>query len=129
MSKIVTSGKRYLSGDHWCDDNGPIAGSPADWEPRMTDEEVEMAARSDPDAQPLTDPQLARMKRVPFARQVRWKVGLSQSEFAVRFQIPVGTLRDWEQGRSEPDAAAMAFLRVILADPQAVQRMLAKVPA
>ena len=31
--------------------------------------------------------------------------GLSQEEFAAQFHIPIGTLRDWEQGRKEPDAA------------------------
>jgi putative transcriptional regulator len=38
-----------------------------DWErlAAMTDEEVDAAARSDPDAQPLTPEQLARMRRVP----------------------------------------------------------------
>jgi hypothetical protein len=25
---------------------------------------------------------------------------------AARYQIPIGTLRDWEQGRSEPDQPA-----------------------
>ena len=45
----------------------------------MTEEEIEAAARSDPDAQPLTEAQLKRMRRVPFAKHVRWKVGLSQS--------------------------------------------------
>ena len=29
---------------------------------------------------------------------------LSQEEFAAQFHIPIGTLRDWEQGRKEPDA-------------------------
>jgi putative transcriptional regulator len=28
------------------------------------------------------------------------------SDFAARFQIPIGTLRDWEQGRKDPDANA-----------------------
>jgi putative transcriptional regulator len=91
----------------------------------MTDEEVLAAARSDPDAQPLTDAQLKRMRRVPYAKHVRWKVGLSQAEFARRFQIPIGTLRDWEQWRSEPDQAALAYLKVIAADARFVERALA----
>lgn len=90
----------------------------------MTEEELEAAARSDPDAQPLTEAQLKRMRRVPFAKHVRWKVGLSQSEFARRFQIPIGTLRDWEQWRSEPDQAALAYLKVIAADARFVERAL-----
>ncbi len=125
MSKIATTGRRYLKDDRWHDANGPLPGTPADWDPPMTDEEVTMAALSDPDAQPLTEEQLKSMRRVAFAKYVRWKLELSQSEFAERFQIPIGTLRDWEQHRTEPDAAALAYLKVILADPQAVVKALA----
>jgi putative transcriptional regulator len=52
-------------------------------------------------------------------------LGLSQVEFAVRFHIPVGTLRDWEQRRYEPDQAAQAYLKVIAADAAFVARALA----
>jgi putative transcriptional regulator len=90
----------------------------------LTDEQVLAAARSDPDAQPLTDKQLERMRRVPFAKHVRYLVGLSQEEFARVFGIPVGTLRDWEQGRFEPDQAAQSYLKVIAANPKAVRKAL-----
>jgi putative transcriptional regulator len=89
----------------------------------LTDEEVLAAARSDPDAQPLSDAQLARMKR-PNPKVVRRALGLSQEEFAARFRIPVGTLRDWEQGRVEPDQAARAYLMVIARIPDAVREAL-----
>jgi len=49
---------------------------------------------------------------------------LIQEEFAARFRIPLGTLRDWEQGRSEPDQPAKAYLTVIARDPQGVERAL-----
>ncbi len=65
------------------------------------------------------------MRRVAFAKHVRWKLGLSQAEFPARFHIPIGTLRDWEQHRTEPDAAA-AYLRVIAENPGAVRQALAK---
>jgi putative transcriptional regulator len=126
MSKIVTTGKRFIKDDRWHDANGPITGTPADWEPAMSDEEIELAALSDPDAQPLTAEQLEQMRSVAFARHVRWKLGLSQAEFAARFHIPIGTLRDWEQHRTEPDAAASAYLRVIAENPDAVRQALAK---
>jgi putative transcriptional regulator len=42
---------------------------------------------------------------------------LSQEEFAARFHIPLGALRDWEQGRKDPDAAARAYLVVIGRNP------------
>ncbi len=126
MSKIVATGKRFLKDDRWHDANGPIPETPADWDPPMTDEEVMVAALSDPDAQPLTEEQLKRMRRIAFVKHVRWKLGLSQTDFAARFHIPVDTLRDWERHRSEPDAAAMAYLHVITEDPDAVCRALAK---
>ena len=126
MSKIATTGKRHLKDDVWHDDNGPIGGTPRDWEPPMTDDEVEIAALSDPDAQPMTEAQLSKMRRVSFAKHVRWKLGLSQPAFAARFQIPLGTLRDWEQHRTEPDAAALAYLQVIANEPEAVNRALEK---
>ncbi len=89
----------------------------------LTDEEVLEAALGDPDAQPLSDAQLARMKR-PNPKVVRRALGLSQEEVAARFRIPVGTLRDWEQGRVEPDQAARAYLMVIARIPDAVRKAL-----
>ena len=68
------------------------------------------------------------MKRVPQVRTIRRVLGLSQEEFAARFHIPLGTLRDWEQGRREPDAAARAYLRVIGRNPTAVAEALSVVP-
>jgi putative transcriptional regulator len=50
---------------------------------------------------------------------------LSQEQFATTFHIPIGTIRDWEQGRYEPDAAARAYLRVIARAPDTVRRALA----
>jgi putative transcriptional regulator len=54
----------------------------------------------------------------------RRALALIQEEFAARFRIPLGTLRDWEQGRSEPDQPAKAYLTVIARDPQGVERTL-----
>ena len=85
----------------------------------LTEAGILKAARRDPDAQPLSDAQLKRMHR-PNPKVVRQALGLSQEEFAERFKIPVGTLRDWEQGRVRPDQAARAYLMVIARNPKAV---------
>jgi putative transcriptional regulator len=90
----------------------------------MTEDEIHAAALADPDAQPLTPERLARMRRTPQVRIVRRALGLSQEEFATRFHIPLGTLRDWEQGRKDPDAAARAYLVVIGRNPTAVAEAL-----
>ena len=63
------------------------------------------AALANPDAKPLTPKDFKRMKRVPRAKIIRRALGLTQEEFAARFRIPLGTLRDWEQGAAEPDHA------------------------
>jgi len=91
----------------------------------MTDEEVTAAAMSDPDAQPMTPEQLRTARRVPRAKTLRRALALTQEEFAVRYHIPLGTLRDWEQGRCEPDQPARAYLAVIANDPEGVKRALA----
>jgi putative transcriptional regulator len=90
----------------------------------MTEAERHAAALSDPDAQPLTPEDFRRMRRTPRVKIIRRALGLSQEDFAARFHIPLGTLRDWEQGRKEPDAAARAFLVVIACEPDTVQRVL-----
>ena len=94
----------------------------------LAEEQVHAAALADPDAQPLTEERLSRMKRVPRARTLRRALGLSQEEFAARYHIPLGTLRDWEQGRSDPDQPARAYLHVIAHDPDGVRRALEGAP-
>jgi putative transcriptional regulator len=74
----------------------------------------------DPDNPPRTEAELVRMKRVPRVKSLRRALMLTQEEFAARYHIPIGTLRDWEQCRSEPDAPAKAYLKVIAADPDGV---------
>lgn len=91
----------------------------------MTDDEVGVAARSDPDAQPLTREQLAKMRRVPRVKVVRQQLGMTQVEFADAFHLPITTLRDWEQHRSVPDAPARALLLAIERNPKVMRKLLA----
>jgi len=90
----------------------------------MTDAEIEAAAAADPDARPMTPEQLDTARLVPRVRTLRRALGLTQEEFALRFHIPLGTLRDWEQGRTEPDQPTRAYLKVIARDPEGVRRAL-----
>jgi len=90
----------------------------------MSPEAIERAARADRDAQPLTATDFRRMKRTPQAKIIRRALELTQEEFAVRYHIPLGTLRDWEQGRAEPDQPAKAYLMLIASDPDHVNRVL-----
>ena len=92
----------------------------------MTDGEVTAAAMSDPDARPMTPEQLRSARRVPRTKTLRRALALTQEEFAARYHIPLGTLRDWEQGRCEPDQPARAYLAVIAHDPEGVKRALSE---
>jgi putative transcriptional regulator len=97
-----------------------------DWErfDAMTEAQRHASALTDPDAQPLTPDNIGRMRRTPQVKVIRRALGLSQEDFAARFHIPLGTLRDWEQSRKEPDAAAKAYLTVIARNPKAVSEAL-----
>jgi putative transcriptional regulator len=92
----------------------------------MTEEEIEANALADPDNPPLTDEELARMRQAPNPRRIRERLTLTQEQFAEKFEIPLGTLRDWEQGVSYPDSVARTLLRVIEQDPEAVIKALAR---
>jgi putative transcriptional regulator len=95
----------------------------------MTETQQHVAALNDPDAQPVTPDNVKHMKRTPQVKVIRRALGLSQETFAAQFHIPLGTLRDWEQNRKEPDAAARAYLIVIARNPKAVSEALQSQPA
>ena len=90
----------------------------------MTQKQIEAAATADRDNRPLSANDLGRMKRTPQVRIIRRALGISQEDFAARYHIPIGTLRDWEQGRVAPDQAANAYLTVIARNPEAVRKAL-----
>lgn len=89
----------------------------------LTDEQIHAAALADPDAQPL--PRDGRgLTKLINVKKLREKLGLTQEAFSDLYRIPLGTLRDWEQRRKNPDAPARAYLRVIASNPKAVAAML-----
>lgn len=90
----------------------------------MTDEEAEANALADPDNPPMTEEQFRTAPRMPRVKVIRRALGLTQEEFSARYRVPLGTLRDWEQGRSEPDQPARAYLKVIAADPEGTAKAL-----
>lgn len=89
----------------------------------MTEEELEAAARRDPDNPPMDEAEyraamaLAAERDIHGVARLRRKLGMAQVQFADRYKIPLQTLRQWEQGVREPDAAARSLLAVIEADP------------
>jgi putative transcriptional regulator len=57
-------------------------------------------------------------------RQLRNRLGLSQTHFATRYGIPVANIRQYEIGRTMPPPAVRSYLRVIEADPEAIAKAL-----
>lgn len=53
-------------------------------------------------------------------RDIRDRLGKSQTEFAMMIGVSVATLRNWEQGRRVPEGPAQALLRVAAQNPDAV---------
>jgi putative transcriptional regulator len=83
------------------------------------------------DSPPMTEQDLAKARRVPRVTTLRRALRMTQEQFSAEFKIPIGTLRDWEQGRVEPDATARAYLRAIAGNAEAVSKALItyRVPA
>lgn len=92
----------------------------------MTDDEAYANALADPDNPPMTQEQLRAAPRMPQVKVIRRAFRLTQEEFSARYQIPLGTLRDWEQGRSVPDQTARAYLKVIATNPEGTAEALQK---
>jgi len=90
----------------------------------LTDEQIEAAVRDDPDAAPIGFFNLPGFIHVPNVKKLRERLNLTQEAFAATYRIPIGTLRDWEQGRKRPDAPARAYLTVISRNPEAVASLL-----
>jgi putative transcriptional regulator len=48
-----------------------------------------------------------------FVRQVRARCGLTQAAFAEKIEVPIETVRNWEQGKRHPRGPARALLKLI----------------
>jgi putative transcriptional regulator len=87
-----------------------------DWQAfdAMSDDQIAAQVADNPDAAPL-----------PLdVAGIRKRTGLNQAQFAIVFAIPIGTLRNWEQYRRQPEGPARTLLRIIGHDPIAALRAL-----
>jgi putative transcriptional regulator len=76
-------------------------------------------------AQQAADEHEAMQGAAKFARRVRKRLGLSQMEFSERIDVPIETIRNWEQGKRSPTGAAKALLKVLDRSPEAALAALA----
>jgi putative transcriptional regulator len=59
-------------------------------------------------------------------KKIRTRMGLSQETFAQTYGFALSAVRDWEQGRRQPERSARILLKVVEEEPEAVTRALAK---
>ena len=69
--------------------------------------------------QQSADDAIAMQDAARFSRRVRQRLGLTQMEFSKRIDVPIETIRNWEQGKRCPTGAAKALLKVLDKAPEA----------
>ena len=57
-------------------------------------------------------------------RKIRARLGLSQQRFAETYGFAVSAVRDWEQGRRQPERSARILLKIVEREPEAITRAL-----
>lgn len=62
----------------------------------------------------------------PDIKAIRKRINMTQAAFAKTYCLPLGTVKDWEQGRRQPDAPARALLTAIEKRPEVLRDLLAK---
>lgn len=99
----------------------------------MTDEDIARQIVENPDAAPDLTIKGAKLRFLVASRRlkiglkirlVRRAVGMSQSQFAKAYHVPLRSLQNWEQGSREPDSAIEALIKLIAHEPERVRRIL-----
>lgn len=86
---------------------------------RIDKDRVDATTENEILAQQAIDDAEAMADAAKFARRVRKRLGFSQPEFAERINVPLDTIRNWEQGKRCPTGAAKALLKVLDQAPEA----------
>ena len=76
-----------------------------------------------------SDQALARARRANGVKTIHARLNMTQAEFSAAYHLPLSTVRDWEQSRTEPDAPARALLTAIFNDPETMRRLVGGEPA
>ncbi len=66
---------------------------------------------------------------MPHLPSLRRRLKLTQEAFAERYDLPVASVRDWEQRQTMPDRAARTYLRAIALEPEVMAEIVRRRPA
>ncbi len=72
------------------------------------------------------DAPLPPFRPMPNVRAIRMQLRMTQEVFAKAIGVPVATVRNWEQSRTNMDPAVRSLLRVVEREPDAALRALAE---
>lgn len=85
---------------------------------RIDPERLDAATEADLARQATADEAEARQEAAKLMLRVRKRLGLKQAEFTARIELPLETIRNWEQGRRYPTGAAKSLLKVLEKAPE-----------
>ncbi|MCL4183472.1 MAG: helix-turn-helix domain-containing protein [Burkholderiaceae bacterium] len=86
---------------------------------RVDRSKLDATTEADLAVQQAQDDAEAMRDAARFVRRVRRRLGLTQQEFARRIDVPLDTIRNWEQGKRHPTGAARSLLKVLDRMPKA----------
>jgi len=85
---------------------------------RVNPEMLDATTEQDLAVQQEIDDAEAMQDAAKYARQVRRRLGLTQAEFARRIEVPLDTVRNWEQGKRRPTGAAKSLPKILDKAPE-----------
>jgi len=97
---------------------------PSSKQGRIDPTRVDATTEKEIAAQKALDDAEAKLEAARFVRRVRRRLGLSQAEFSLRVDVPIDTIRNWEQGKRQPTGAAKSLLKVLDQAPETALRVL-----
>ena len=86
-----------------------------------SEDRVDATSEAEIQRQTAMDDMAAKDDAIAFVRGVRSKLGLSQREFSEATDIPLNSIRNWEQGKRGPAGAAKTLYRLLNARPDVLQ--------
>lgn len=92
---------------------------------KFSEELIESLTEACEQAEGKAEAARVNVVQVPDVRAIRRSLRMSQQQFARVYRIPLATLKNWEQGRRQPDAPAAAYLQVIARRPREARDALA----
>ena len=93
-------------------------------EGRVDERRLDETTEQDIARQQMSDDAESMQDAARFARRVRKRLGLTQSQFSQRIDVSLDTIRNWEQGKRRPTGAAKALLKVLDKAPEVALKAL-----